>query len=86
MIHTAEGEFFRRSFRKACESMRIAVTGIRERELDAQAAAAFGKAAPQVKKSIDGMGRCLGPPWTTDQKSAALAAAIVLAQIRGAHH
>jgi hypothetical protein len=79
MIHTAEGEFFRRAFREAFETLRIAVTGIRERDLEARAAAAFGKAAPQVKKRIDGEGRDLGPPWTADQKTAALAATVVLA-------
>jgi hypothetical protein len=82
MIHTAEGEFFRRAFRRACETMKIAVTGIRERELDARAAAALGKAAPKAKKRIDGLGRSLGPPWTADQKAAALAATLVLATER----
>jgi hypothetical protein len=79
MIHTAEGEFFRLAFREACETMRIAVTGIRERELDARAAAVLGKSASQVKQKIDGQGRSLGPPWTADQKAAALAATVILA-------
>lgn len=79
MIHSAEGEFFRHAFREACEKLRIPVTGIRERELDERAHAAFGRAAPQMKKQIDDMGRTLGPPWTQDQKAAALAAAILLA-------
>ena len=84
-IHTAEGEFFRRAFREACETMKIVVTGIRERELDARATAAFGKAASEVKKTIDEEGRSLGPPWTADQKAAALAALIVLAESPDAH-
>jgi hypothetical protein len=79
LIHTAEGEFFRRAFRQALESLKIPVIGIRERELDDCANKAFGKAAGRVCKTINGMGRSLGPPWTQDQKSAALAAAIVLA-------
>ena len=78
MIHAAEGDFFRQAFREACESLKIPVTGIRERDLDERAAAIFGKAGPQVKTRIAVLGRSLGPPWTADQKSAALAAAIVL--------
>jgi hypothetical protein len=79
MIHTAEGEFFRRAFRQACEALKIAVAGIRERELDARATEAFGKAASRVKQSINRQGRSLGPPWTQDQKAAALAATLALA-------
>lgn len=85
MIHTAEGEFFRRAFRESCETMKIAVIGIRERELDPRAELAFGKAAPRVKKRIDVQGCSMGPPWTADQKAAALAAAIVLSEAPGAH-
>lgn len=80
LIHTAEGEFFRQAFRHAFENLEFPVTGIRERELDERAQKAFGKLAAQVRKNIDGMGRALGPPWTQDEKTAALAAAIVLAE------
>src|ERR1044071_1452795 len=80
LIHTAEGEFFRQAFRHAFESLEVPVTGIRERDLDERSQQAFGKLATQVRKNIDGMGRILGPPWTRDEKTAALAAAIVLAQ------
>jgi len=80
LIHTAEGEFFRQAFRQALERLEIPVTGISERELDNQAKKQFGPTAAEVRKRIDGMGRILGPPWTLDEKSAAMAAAIVLAQ------
>lgn len=79
MIHTAEGEFFRRAFREAFETLRIAVTGIRERELEELITAAFGAAAPKLQQNIARLGRSLGPPWTADQKAAALAATVVLA-------
>jgi hypothetical protein len=78
LIHTAEGEFFRQAFRQALEHLGIPVTGIRERELDDYAQKAFGKAAAAIHNRIDAMGRSLGPPWTKDEKTAALAAAIVL--------
>ena len=34
LIHTAEGEFFREAVWKACQSLDIAITGFRERDLD----------------------------------------------------
>jgi hypothetical protein len=79
LIHTAEGEFFRQAFRGAFERLKIPVTGIRTCDLDDRAREAFGEAAPEVHKRIDAMGRSLGAPWTKDEKTAALAAAIVLA-------
>lgn len=86
LIHTAEGEFFRQSFRSAFERLRIPVTGIRVRDLDDCAVKAFGKSAPAIQKRIDGMGRSLGAPWTRDEKTAALAAAIVLAGTESKRH
>jgi hypothetical protein len=80
LIHTAEGEFFRQAFRSSFERLRIPVTGIRARDLNDRAVKAFGKAAPAIQKRIDGMGRSLGAPWTKDEKTAALAAAIVLSR------
>jgi hypothetical protein len=82
LIHTAEGEFFRQSFRHAFENLEVPVIGIRERELDERVQKAFGKLAAQIRKNINGMGRILGPPWTQDEKTAALAAAIALAETR----
>lgn len=78
LIHTAEGEFFRQAFRSAFNKLQIPVTGIRANDLNDCAVQAFGKAAPAIQKRIDGMGRTLGPPWTKDEKTAALAAAIAL--------
>jgi hypothetical protein len=78
MIHTAEGEFFRQAFRDGCAGLKIPVAGIRERDLEQRANETLGKHAALVKKKIAGAGKILGAPWTTDQKAAALAAALVL--------
>lgn len=80
VIHTAEGEFFRAVFWKACESLDLSVTGFRERNLDESVRAAFGKRAAGVQRQISTLGRFLGAPWTRDQKMAALAASMVLAK------
>jgi len=79
LIHTAEGEFFRHIVSQACEDLQISVTAIRQRELDDRAKAAFGNAASRVQGSIASLGKTIGPPWTKDHKTAALAAALVLA-------
>lgn len=79
LLHTAEGEFFRAVFRRACERLDIPVIGIRERDLDESANAVFGKATTQVWRRISDLKSSLGSPWTEDQKKASLAAAMVLA-------
>jgi hypothetical protein len=70
LIHTAEGEFFRQAVIRACEELQIPVTAIRVRDLDEQAS--------QLQSSIASMGSRIGPPWTKDHKTAALAAALLL--------
>lgn len=79
LIHTAEGEFFRAMFWRACQHLDIPVTGIRERDLDECAHAVFGTVTTQVWRRISGLKSSLGSPWTEDQKKASLAASIVLA-------
>jgi hypothetical protein len=79
LIHAAEGEFFREAISKACESLDLPVTGIRERNLDEYVQSAFGEASTGMQQLVSTLGHSLGPPWTTDQKMAALAALVVLA-------
>lgn len=79
LIHTAEGEFFREVFSKASEARALPVTKIRERDLSQRLRESLGKTALQAQQQIAAAGRILGPPWTTDQKTAALAALILLA-------
>jgi hypothetical protein len=66
-IHTAEGEFFRSVVRAACEDFGLYCHGVKEKELAGQVAL------------IADLGKLLGPPWRQDQKLAALAAWLVLA-------
>ena len=61
LVHTAEGEFFRKVVREACEHCRIPVVGFRERELDERANACFGKAAARVRQQIST--RLSRPSW-----------------------
>jgi hypothetical protein len=77
LVHTAEGQFFRRVVREACERCRIPVVGFRERELDEHANATFGQAAAGVRQRISDLRRTVGSPWTQDEKTAALAGLMV---------
>jgi hypothetical protein len=78
LIHTAEGVFFRRIFQEAFEQLQLRVMGFRGRDLDELSGAILGKKAPALRRKIGNFGKELGPPWTTDQKSAALAAFLLL--------
>lgn len=78
LIHTAEGEFFRKAFSEACAALGIPVTGIREKELAQRAQAVFKKSAAALPAELATAAKQLGPPWSQDQKAAALAAAVVL--------
>lgn len=83
LIHTAEGEFFRNAICLACEGMKIAVTRVRERDVEREAKAALGKSTTGAMKQIANAGKTLGSPWTQDHKKAALAAWTVLIGRRG---
>lgn len=80
LIHTAEGEFFRKAFSEACEVLGIPVTRIRERDLAERAQAVFKKSAAALPAELAAAAKHLGPPWSQDQKAAALAAAVALGE------
>jgi hypothetical protein len=78
MIHTAEGEFFRKAFADACDELGIVVSKVREREVFDRAAAELRVRTSQLMVNLATLGREIGPPWTQDQKGAALAAWLLL--------
>lgn len=79
LIHSAEGEMFREALVRASERCGLAVTKVREHELFETAAAAFRTAADTLQRRLAELGRSLGPPWTQDQKLAALVGLLALA-------
>ena len=78
MIHTAEGEFFRNVFSDACQQLGIPVTKVHERELFDRAAKELRLTSAKIVRRLTALGRELGPPWTQDQKSAALVGWLLL--------
>jgi hypothetical protein len=79
LIHAAEGEFYRDALARACSRENIAVVRIREREALRQACDQLHQPEAKLKERLASLGRSLGPPWTQDQKLAALAAWSLLA-------
>lgn len=81
LIHTADGELFRDSLRAACGVCDLPVESIREKELFAAGSLkALGVQPAALKRRITALGKALGPPWSQDEKFAALAAWLSLAR------
>ena len=80
LIHTAEGEFFRQALVEASGHCGLPVHGIKERELLERGAVQFRTTTAALERQINAIGKSIGPPWTQDQKYAALTAWIALAQ------
>jgi hypothetical protein len=78
MIHTAEGEFFRQALVEACEHCGIPVLGVKEKELFARGATHLRRPVSELEQRVQEMGKSVGPPWTQDQKYAALVAWMAL--------
>jgi hypothetical protein len=78
LLHTAEGEFFRNAIAAAGEHCGLPVVGVRERDLYERAANQFRVSTSEIGGRIDELRRSLGPPWTQDQKFAALAGWLAL--------
>ena len=77
LIHTAEGELFRSTILRACESLGIPVMGVRNRDLEADAKKIL---TARIIAQLARAGKSLGPPWNADHKAAALAASLSLNQ------
>ncbi|HYL74574.1 MAG TPA: hypothetical protein VEU96_10235 [Bryobacteraceae bacterium] len=83
LIHTAEGEFFRQALVEASEHCGLALFGAKERELLDRAAAQFRIPRDRLDRRLIEIGKPLGPPWTQDQKYAALAGWMSLSAASG---
>jgi hypothetical protein len=80
LIHTADGELFRDSLRAACAVCNLPLEGIREKELFTAAAKALGLQPAALQHRVAALGKALGPPWSQDEKFAALGAWLILAR------
>jgi len=84
LIHTAEGEFYRDAIAAACDRCRIAVRRVRERDMENELQK-LPVSAAVAKARVAEFGKQAGPPWTQDEKLAALAAWLMLAVLPSRH-
>jgi hypothetical protein len=79
LIHAAEGELFRDVLRQASRQHGLRVVEVRERDLEQEAARLLRRSAAELRARLAVWGKALGPPWTQDEKRAALCAWLALA-------
>lgn len=80
LIHTADGEHFREALRHACADSGIEIASFRERELLERGVKTLRTRRDRLLRRLTEMGTGFGSPWTQDEKYAALAAWLVLAE------
>ena len=84
LIHTAEGEFYRDAVAAACDTCEITVRRVRERDMENELQK-LPVTAAAAKERIIAFGKQAGPPWTQDEKLAALGAWLMLAVLPSRH-
>jgi hypothetical protein len=76
--HAEEGRLFRRVLEKALGRAGVTVTITREKKLFAAAAALLNRPEALLRQEVAALGKSLGGPWRAEEKTAAMAAWIVL--------
>jgi hypothetical protein len=74
---------YREALRVGCERAGVAVTRLREREIEATACSRLGLPSATLQARVKALGKPLGPPWSQDEKLASLAAWLVLIGAEG---
>jgi hypothetical protein len=77
-----EGRLFRTVVEEVLARCAVKTRFMLEQGLQAEVGRALKKPAAALKGELTAMGRIVGGPWRSDQKSAALAAWLVLAARR----
>jgi hypothetical protein len=80
LVHAAEGRLYQGALLQSAESRGLDTVAIPKRSIWEQGESALGVAGDELRHWIDQLRREVGPPWAQDQKLAALAAWIALAQ------
>lgn len=79
LIHTADGELFRGAILHASARCGFESATVREKELLSEASRVLRLKPDDLTRRIADLGREIGPPWSQDEKFAALVAWIALA-------
>lgn len=79
LIHTADGELFREALRHSFADCGLEMTCIKDRELLDRGLKTLRMKQDKLLRRLTELGSAFGSPWTQDEKYAALAAWLVLA-------
>jgi hypothetical protein len=79
LIHTADGELFRKALLDASTRFGLREFTIKEKELLDRAGQVLRAKPNELKRRVTDLGRSLGAPWSQDEKFATLAAWLALA-------
>jgi hypothetical protein len=79
LIHTADGELFREALRHSSADCGLEIACIKERELLDRGVKTLRTKREKLLRRLTELGAAFGSPWTQDEKYAALAAWLVLA-------
>jgi hypothetical protein len=78
LIHTADGELFREALGRASEECGVSVLRVKEKELQHAAEETLRMDGNSALQKVTQIGKPIGPPWSQDEKYAALVAWIAL--------
>ena len=78
LIHTADGELFRKALAYAGEKCHLAQFTVKESVLVDSASKTFGLKSKDLMAQLTALGKGVGSPWSQDEKLAALAAWLAL--------
>jgi hypothetical protein len=81
LIHTADGELFREALRCSSVDCGLEMADIKERELLERGVKTLRTKRDKLLRRMTELGSAFGSPWTQDEKYAALAAWLVLADL-----
>lgn len=79
LIHTADGELFRKALINGCQQQGLYTASVKEAEVLVRATQALHLTRDELVALLTGLGRVHGTPWTQDEKFATLAAYLSLA-------
>jgi hypothetical protein len=79
-MHQAEGVLYPDALARAAKQCRLRLVAVPGKTLHAQASDVLATGLDALAARIAALGKSIGPPWGADQKNAALAAMMALAQ------
>jgi hypothetical protein len=77
--HAFEGQLFRTAVEDAVRSLDLPCSVVLERSLSTRASQVLNRSQDDLKRRLADFGRTLGKPWRADEKTASLAAWLILA-------